>query len=128
MMTPLFRDLTLPEKVKLFKAWLNGHIIQFYNSNVKHWVDVANPVWSPSAQYRVKLSTLAFDFTNIAPKWIALARDNNKKWHLFQEIPTFASGKWTTSSLALWLRPPEAFALDLHSGVNSPSTLILRDL
>ena len=48
-----FAQLTKPEQLALFEAWLDGKQMQWRNFGGS-WVDVEVPVWCGNATYRVK--------------------------------------------------------------------------
>ena len=91
---------------KVIKAWADGAKIQWFNSAIDRWSDIATPSWNIEFKYRIKPEPKKVQFR--------LFEGNDGSVHCWTNSwkSTFASVE-KTSSFKQWLGPVEEREFDV---------------
>lgn len=102
-----FGQLPIEERVAIFRAHQEGTRIEVYS--FPHWFNCIHPTWSLGAIYRIAPEPSSINWDHVAPKWVALAMDDDGEWYLCTEVPYKKERFWDATDGADWIAP-ELFA------------------
>lgn len=90
-----FSELSVDEKVALFRAWTEGHLIEARNGTFPEvWTHHPHPAWRGDCIYRVRPVPPSINWDHVAPGFDYLAFDEDGEAFLFTRKPEEGAGEW----------------------------------
>lgn len=85
-----FGEMTKPEKMALFEAWLDGGQIEFDNGAGMGWALCDHPEWRRACYYRIAPTEPSIDWSHVHPDYAWLAESAPGRGLLFKGKPSLS--------------------------------------
>lgn len=123
-LTP-FGQLPIDARVAMFRAYQEGKDIQFFCDTDKQWLKGECLTWLPHIAYRIAPEPPSINWDHVAPKYVALAMDDDGECYLCTEIPGRKGRFWDAHDSADWGNPAP-FASFKPGNCHWAESLVLR--
>lgn len=126
-LTP-FGQLSIDDRVALFRAHQEGKTIQVYTSTSR-WVDFYKPTWDSESIYRIAPEPPSINWDHVAPEYVALATDGNGGPYLYNVTdihPDNPRARWLSEANSFRYVPATTFASFKPGTCHWKESLVIR--